>query len=71
MAQRIQKKRLRDVLDRLDEASVALGEARQICDEIGEDAEEERHDCSMAQGIIEEVAAVLEPLAVREHEENL
>ena len=54
--------RVRRVLDRLDAAAGALAEAREICDEIGRGAEEERHDCAMAMGIIDEVAAVLEPL---------
>ena len=55
--------RLREVLIGLDEASLALGAARGICDELGDVAEEERHDCSMAMGIIEEVGAVIESAA--------
>lgn len=59
---RISQRRVRKVLDGLDKASATLEEAREICDELGEVAEEERHDCSMAMGIIEEVGALIEPL---------
>ena len=57
----IEADRVRTAIEGLDAASAALAEAREICDEIGEAAEEERHDCSMGMGIIEEVTAVLEP----------
>ena len=62
-----QAERLREVLGgldeaslALDEASLALGAAREVCDELGHVAEEERHDCSMAIGIIEEVYSVIQ-----------
>ena len=58
---KIEAERVRTAIEGLDAASAALAEAREICDEIGEAAEEERHDCSMGIGIVEEVAAVLEP----------
>lgn len=60
MAAGIDGERAREVVRRLDEASGALCDAREICDEIGEDAEEERHDSSMAMEIIQEVAVVIE-----------
>ena len=62
---KIEAERVRTAIEGLDAASAALAEAREICDEIGEAAEDERHDCSMGMGIIEEVAAVLEPWAER------